>query len=508
MSWLLSKNRITRIVEAILLCLIAAYVFAGKDIAPFCGDESTYISLSRDYTYLVKQGKVARILYHPKGRTQEQDFRKTTGTINIYTIGLARDLAGMDASAVNGPWIWGYPPDQPDVEWNDNAKKGRLPEPSTLRIARIPSTLMAALAMVIFFLAVLQLQNSRAAAWAATLLLATHPLFLVYTRRAMQEGSKILFVCMSLYFAARVLKQLKNGRSGKWQFCLLGLASGFTLASKQDVAMVLFAIYLALLIAPLFYEQKRKRFLENLAYVASSSCISFVVFFALMPVWWGWWANIVLLTCGAIFFFLIPNVIAGKSAYAMAAVPILILVALTAFSPGVWPESITPIQIMMKARDRVVEWQVAYCEKYSTLYLPVFKDRASFLAWTLFTAHVYYNPAGFDGGPVKQQQAAYEASFLSGRHDLAALDIMIVGFFLLGLWKTARQPDPENVMIQLVFWITAGVLVAATPLAYDRYFLALQIPYTLLAGIGIGMCWTWLLQHYRARNLAATRNAG
>lgn len=504
----LSGNRIVRIVEAILLCLVAAYVFAGKDIAPFCGDESTYISLSRDYTYLVKQGKVARILYHPKGRTHEQDFRKTTGTINIYTIGLARDLAGLDESAVNGPWIWDYPPDQLDFEWSDNVKKGRLPEPSSLRIARIPSTLFAALAMVVFFMAALQLSNSRAAAWAATLLLATHPLFLAYTRRAMQEGSKMLFVCLALYFGARILQQLRDSRSNKMQFSLLGLAGGLTLASKQDVAMVIFAIYLALLIAPLFYEQKRKLFLVTLANVAASSCISFAVFFALMPIWWGWWANIVLLTCGAILFFFLPDVITGNAALPIVGVPIVILVAMTAFSPDVWSESTTPIQIMMRARNRMVQWQLAYCEKYSTLQLPAFKDRASFLARTLFTAHVYYNPAGFTNGPVKKQEADYETSFLSGRHNLAVVDVMVIGFFLLGLWKTARQLTAENVMIQLVFWITAGVLVAASPLAYDRYFLALQIPYTLLAGIGIGMCWTWLLQRYRARNRAATRNAG
>ena len=291
--------------EILFFCAACVWIFAGKDIAPFHGDEATYIRMSRDYDYLVHQRDLRRILYRPnpvEGR-MEQEVRITTGSITTFCIGFARRLAGLNGENVNGFWRWDSSPAQGYQLFLQNVAAGRYPDPVSLHVSRIPSSVFGMLSIPLLYMAMLKLTKSRFAAGTAAILLATSPMFLIHVRRAMQEGVKLFSLTLCLYMAARVVEDMSARSASKRIYYLLGIAAGFTLAAKQDAAAALVAIYSGLALIAFLNRGTPHLFRSHLAGLAASAVLAFGVFFAMMPVWWEWWANIVILLCIAAILF-------------------------------------------------------------------------------------------------------------------------------------------------------------------------------------------------------------
>src|SRR5215510_6928513 len=86
----------SRPVVAGWLILLILYVLAGTADAPFHGDESTQIFMSRDYAYQFIEHDYNKLGYNlnPVSAT-EQQLRLLNGTLNKYLIGLAWQANGM-----------------------------------------------------------------------------------------------------------------------------------------------------------------------------------------------------------------------------------------------------------------------------------------------------------------------------------------------------------------------------------------------------------------------------
>lgn len=84
-----------RLLDVLLVCALAGYVLAGTALAPFHGDESTLIYMSRDFFAQFVQGDVARLRYSsPPASAQEQELRLLNGSLSKMLIGLSWALQG------------------------------------------------------------------------------------------------------------------------------------------------------------------------------------------------------------------------------------------------------------------------------------------------------------------------------------------------------------------------------------------------------------------------------
>jgi hypothetical protein len=461
-----------------LLIILMAYVLSGTNLAPYHGDESTFISMSEDYDRIVKDRDFSHVLFDPEGNSK-QHTRLSIGSILVYSIGFARDI--NDITGSGNRWLWGS-------SWEENVKQRHLPDPRTLQAARLCSALLGALSIVMFFFTVLQLFSSRLIAWAATLLLATHGDILLNFRRAMQEGPKFLFLILTVYIASLLLRDLKDGRIRWYLYACLGLGSGLCLAAKHDTAIMLVAIYFSLALLPVWKKETFRAILVNALYLGAATILAYACFLAFMPVFWSWWESVFVLTGFAIILFQIPVWKSDRAAKWLASAGSIMIIGMTVTSPTLWIKLAAPLGSMIETRQVMIRGQVN--NSPNPLVTP--GDKLAFLLGTTFTSRVMYMEAiSFDVPPFHEQIAVYENSFTSGRTGSPWADGLILILAILGGWVLQRQFSAESLLIYSLLIIMGILLFVTVPLPWQRYFLIMQIPYSLIAGVGAGKIWEW-----------------
>lgn len=479
-----------------LLCLLAVYVISGIVIVPFHGDEATFTWLSGDYERVILQGRVKDVIFEPGTQAKNgQSTRLTTGAVFPFSVGLARNIFNVSFDSLNDRWAWSYAPDGGDQMWAENIKEGNLPHKSLLLLARFISASAGALSLMFFFLSAQRLLSSMPAVWVAVVLLATHGDLLVNIRRAMQEGVKFLFLSIVLYIASVMLTE--NARRRR-MYAWLGLASGLSLAAKQDVAPSLIAIYIVLALIPLWKRNPRDVIIANFLYLSASACIALAVFYALMPVFWLWLLHVPLLAGIAFLLLQLPSLTDKKLAYAG-------VVILSAVS--IWMGGHQPLNAMLQARKSMLGGQVNYRVTNDLFYLDTFENKLQFTLSSIFRSNVMYMESPrFDIDPINAQIAIYEASPVHGRIG-SPVDGLVILFFVAGIWALGRRFDLQSILLFSLFIIPMLILLITVPLAFQRYFLILQVPYSLIAGAGAGQIWEWL-NKLKARNLPLEGEAG
>ncbi len=260
--------------------LLACYVLAGTAEVPFHGDESTQIYMSRDYAYQFIQHDLNQIAYSDTpSNAAEQELRLINGTVNKYLIGLAWHLDGMSISNINEQWDWG-------ADWNYNQQNNHAPTETLLLASRWPSALLLAAGVAVVF-ALGQTLGGRWTPYVASLYYALNPALLLNGRRAMMEGSFIFFSLLVLLVAIWLLQHPSLPRA-----ILLGIVSGFALASKHTAVFTVVVVFTAVLLY-LIYQSARSEDDSSvvdyvlLPYLGFAAIAAFGVFFALNPVWWG-----------------------------------------------------------------------------------------------------------------------------------------------------------------------------------------------------------------------------
>jgi len=496
-------------IDGILLVLLATYILSGIQQVPFHGDESTYIWMSSDYDNFMKERDLSAILFNPEKEMQNSDQRRrlSVGSILIYSIGIARDIANMD-TPLNHRWSWSYPPDEGDKMWADNLEDGNMPDSKTLILARFCSALMGVFGVVFLFLALQQLFKSHLYAWTVVVLFATHGDVLVGIRRAMQEGPKFLFLFVTLFLGAKILADLRQTKQRRYLYALMGIASGFTLAAKQDAAPILVAIYAAILLVPVWKREGRALISANVLYITASTILAYAIFLALMPIFWGWWETILLLFGLVLLLFQLPVLKVNRSARLLALAGCTLVFGLSIAFPSLWNNIHVPVRSMLEVRDAIVGVQVQYRVKYGLPYLDTFDHKLSFLLRTTFTSNVMYvESPRFDIDPINEQIQQYTTSFYRGRTGEITLDGLLLLLFAVGTWSLFKKFNEQSLLLFSLFVLPAVILLVSVPLAFQRYFLIMQIPYSLIAGAGAGQVWEWL-KRLKARNLPRFREAG
>lgn len=458
------------IIDFIFLFSIFAYILAGINITPFHGDESTYIITSQDYDRVVKKRDIGHVLFKPEG-DYKQYLRLTTGSILTYSIGFARDITNNDESLQK--WLW-------SASWDENVANGNMPSPRLLNLARACSALMGALGILIFFLTALQLSSSRLVAWIATLLLTTHGDVLLNLRRAMQEGPKFLFIILTIYIATFIIKNFHRINNIRYVYILLGIASGFSLAAKQDIAPMLVAIYIGLAFIPIWKKESKQNIFINIFYLALATMLAFAFFLILMPVFWEWWENALALIGVVIILFHLPVWKINKSAKFLALIGFILAVGLTVKEPSQWNSVLTPLTSMMQVREGAVAGQLEFVGERADN-----PNKLSFFLQTIFTSQVMYAEVdSFDVPAFHEQIKHYEDSWLSGRVHSQFIDGIIFFFALLGVWYLLKPFNALSLFIFSLFIMCGVLLYVLIPLPWQRYFLIMQIPYSLIASIG------------------------
>ncbi len=468
--------------DIVLLLLLTVYVLAGIDLVPFHGDEATFILMSEDYDKIVKQGDPGLVLFNPEG-SSKQYTRLSIGSIQVFSVGLARDITNIEDSLDR--WMWG-------ASWDENIAQGNMPSAQVLRLARACSALLGALSIVLFFITARLLFSSRLAAWAATLVLATHGDILVNIRRAMQEGPKFFFLILTIYIATHVLKDFQSMKLRRYLYVLLGIFSGITLAAKQDTALMLIAVYLALALLPAWKKETIQTVLTNILYLGTATILAVAFFLAFMPVFWGWWENVLVLIGLATILFQLPVWKVDRAAKPLALAGFALIIGMSILAPTLWVKFPTPVTSMIEARESILKGQVAGYKDNNLFYLDSARNKLTFLLETTLTSRVMYMESpSFDVPPIHEQITAYENSPISGRTGSLLADGFVAVLAIIGVWALLRQFNAESLLIYSML-ITSGILLFATvPLPWQRYFLIMQIPYALIAGAGAGQIWKW-----------------
>jgi hypothetical protein len=478
-----------RFLDGIFLAGLGAYVFLGLVRVPFHGDESTLIRLSMDYAYIFQDRKIQKVIYRPKpdSWSEERYQRVLTGAVDPLAIGLARSAAGMDRGDLNGFWRW-YPNGVDEGVFNVAA--GNMPSADLLNAARFPSTLFTALSVIAVFAVAFGLSRSRPAAWVAAFLYATAPAVLVNGRRAMQEGAMLLFTSLVVLcgmMAAREIraKVPRRKRTALW-YALLGASCGCALASKHAAALIILSVFPALAFllpsagGELPPQEKSRLRLGLLSGWLGSGLLGLSIFYALMPVWWGYPLHWLLLLSLSIFCFLILLAPPGWVGRILRAVPVAAAIGITMIAPRAWVGIYEPIRIIAEARAELTR-----IHNTLGLDLPDFGSRIGEMAGQLLSAHTqYYESLAWDTLEEEQAQIrVYESAHLDGRGGGPVWGMIILALVLGGSGVLLfRRRGWESFFLLLWLLIPAAVLLAVNTLAWQRYYLVLIAPESVLAG--------------------------
>ncbi len=267
-------------IDALWLGLLSLYILAGAAIVPFHGDESTQISMGRDYYYIFVDGDFSRVFYDQSWSTSrvEQHLRLVNGTISKTIHGWLATKNGIASNEINSDWDW-------QQDYVQNRGENRVPQAELLRQARLASALQLSLAVALFFV-VARITISRPVAFLASGLLALHPTVLVNGRRAMMEGSHVLGIALVLLAAIWLMQSQRW-----WKYLLLGISGGFAIAAKHPNAFVVAAVFLACGSLSVFRTlsargPSRQKRIKPLAGLAAAALVSLLVFYFLNPAWW------------------------------------------------------------------------------------------------------------------------------------------------------------------------------------------------------------------------------
>jgi 4-amino-4-deoxy-L-arabinose transferase-like glycosyltransferase len=437
------NRRMVWLLDGVFLMALAAYVLAGRDRVPFHGDESMLIYMSRDYYTLVRAHDLDAVLCcAPPGDAMaalDEHLRIVNGTLSKMTIGLAWDLVGLTVNDLNGPWFWGVPD-----EWAWNVAHGDLPGEHLLHVARTPSALFTALSVWAVFGIARWVTSARPAAYAASAIYATSPAVLLNGRRAMMEGALLLFTALAVLAVLWVVseqgrKPLRR-RALLTRTALFGVVGGLALASKHTAVITVAALCAAMATEPLV---RRGGTLPNWRRVLrwmGLGGVMLVVFLALNPAWWS-----------------DPLKMPGR---------------------------------VLDQRRSLLDSQIQGAKAAGQYYASV-GDRLVGLVNQAFLAGPQFYEAPYWEAYVGDQAARYRVSGLAGRGGGLALGVLLAAASVLGLIVLVRRWRGGLAWVILVWaGVTALALLILTPFEWQRYYLLLQAPLAVIAGIGVG----WLVE--------------
>jgi 4-amino-4-deoxy-L-arabinose transferase-like glycosyltransferase len=308
------------------------------------------------------------------------------------------------------------------ASWAYNLADGHMPSAPLLATARF-TNLMALLASLPL---VLQIGWRLGGGWvgiAAMCIYGLTPAVLLNGRRATYEGL-YLFFCAALLWLTLILAT--KPRFPYW--ILLGLVSGLALATKHNAALNLIAAFLPLLVLGLWRgrHDKFRQWPLLLAKMAAATLLAVALFWALNPAWW-------------------PDPLAAAG--------------------EVW-----------RLRTALIAEQANFFGA-----MPTFSARLEALFTLPMGAAQYFEDPNGWGQWLAASIGAYEQAGLAG------IALGMVGMLLAGLgaFSLLLGRTPERWAFLAGSGLLLALLLATNPLAWQRYYLPVQIPLAVLAALGI-----------------------
>jgi hypothetical protein len=221
--------------------------------------------------------------------------------------------------------------------------------------------------------------------------------------------------------------------------------------------------------------------------------MAYAIFLLFMPVFWGWWETALMLAGAAFLLFQLPRLKEARPAQRLALAGCALIAGTTLLSPSLWTRIHVPIASMVSLREGLMQAQLAHTAGQNSLDPEGFRNRLAFLLESVVSSRVMYmESASFDVPPYHELIDAYEASPLSGRTGSFLWDGLILGLALAGGWRAFRIRSAGGLLVLSMLFVTGILIVFMTSLAWQRYYLILQIPYALLAGLGLNQLSAWM----------------
>lgn len=408
-------------IDGIWLVLLALYIVAGTSSVPFHGDESTLIYMGRDYYYHFIEGDISKLIYDKAWSISpdEQYLRLLNGTIPKYSFGGVTAFSGNSIEDINEQWDWG-------ADYNYNHDTERIPENNLLFPARMVSAIQHTVMIATAFIIAVMIFN-RPIAYFTSLYLTLNPALLMNGRRAMMEGSHLMFMMLAILIAILLVRYRKW-----WLFILYGVICGLAVAAKHPNVVVVTLLFIALGSYILFSLIRQKATVKaSLRYIGLliiSGIIALSTFYSLNPAWWG-----------------------------------------------------TPIesaQTVLRLRNELLDIQIDIYGDYPSTQAQV----NGFFDFVFVAQPQYYEvPAWASYSEITSQIQSYETSFLSG---VAIGGSTIGGLLMLSIVGFGVIHFAQNKNILLAYrWLIlvwgVGICVITfilTPLAWARYYLPI-IPF-------------------------------
>jgi 4-amino-4-deoxy-L-arabinose transferase-like glycosyltransferase len=427
------SNTRKHIADAAFLIALILYILGGVRDVPFHPDEAMQISMSRD-VFLMQNGADLAFV-PPLERDTEPYLRLINGTLSKLTIGIVWQLSGRTEAQLPRIYAW-----EQSLEWN--RERGNVPDAESLFVARIPSSIMTALGVVLLFLIGWQLRL-RAMAYPAALLYALHPAILLNGRRAMMEGSLILFTLLSVCWLLALIIAEHSATGHRTikripspiRYALLGVLVGLTVAAKHT-GLVIAAAVLA----------------------ASTMAI---------------WART-------------PHTVrafVGTLAQTTLLALVVALITWLLLNPAYWRDPLGGVRAAAEARAELLAIQTRDAAAHTDLLSRI----GAILNQPFLTPPQFFEAPNWVG-VIDDQIEAYRESAFDGWEWSPLVGVALTVFAGIGLlvlvWDALHR---DLVARAMLLWVGAALAASIViPLNWQRYYLPLILVAILLAATGLG----------------------
>lgn len=441
----MNKPLFRKALDAVWLIALGIYVMFGLPSAPFHGDEAMQVYMSNDYaTAFIDLQPDALKVSPPYYLDQDNWLRILNGSFNRYAIGLSWHMTGYTTGDLppRPGWDWG-------LDYDTNVATHHRPADALLHISRFSSALCFALSIAVIFGIAWQI-GGRGTAYLASGLYALHPVLLLNARRAMMEGSMLLFGLLVIFTALLLIRARE--REANWRtltalFALLALTGGLALASKHTAILFVAGGFGGVWLAEAIRAFIKRR-LRAIALLTGA-----------------------LIICA-----------------------VLTLGVFIALSPALWNDPPARLRDLLEQRADLLDIQVTayygaggmpFGERISQIFTQPFIQPLQHFevdAWTSYT-------------PITAEIDAYMASPLAGIQWWAIGGGQILGiiitvsawFTILLIWLTRRRPRGGAAPLLYVWLIATIGALLANPLPWQRYYLPLIPILILFAAHGINV---------------------
>jgi 4-amino-4-deoxy-L-arabinose transferase-like glycosyltransferase len=429
----MTRARLLPILDLVFLLALAIFVLAGTPLATFHGDEPMQIYMSGDYETAFVEGNPSALMTAPPYFIDtDPQLRILNGTVNRYTIGFARALAGIGADQLppRPGWDWG-------LSYDDNVSTGHHPSDALMLAGRLPSSLFLAASVFVMFGLARQL-GGRPFAYLVTALYALNPIILLNGRRAMQEGSLLFFGLLTILVAAVIARRRANSQSAPLYIWMgLILAGVLTLASKHNGVVFVVAALGWVFVGELTHFRLRQVALTAVQLILSA---------------------------------------------------VLIVGLFIALSPALWNDPVTRFGDLLAVRAELLDIQVTA----EPLAPTTFEQRVAGIVTEPYLKSLAHYEVSAWGSyqPIVAEITRYMNSPLSGLQFGSWLGLaltVLAGIGIVALFVPSARPNRECASsLGVLVWlgITAASLLA-NPLPWQRYYLTLIPIAALLSGIGL-----------------------